>query len=72
MERGLLLNQHHAEPLGVNFSRWPNDIPYNFTSDLSPRTNDRYGKSSPPLRQRARQAHSNVSDLAMGDGIRDK
>jgi hypothetical protein len=32
-ERGLLLNQHHAEPLGVNFSRWPQDIPYNFTSD---------------------------------------
>jgi hypothetical protein len=33
MERGLLLNQHHAEPLGVNFSRWPQGIPYNFTSD---------------------------------------
>jgi hypothetical protein len=33
MERGLLLNQHHAEPLGVNFSRWPNNVPYNFTSD---------------------------------------
>jgi hypothetical protein len=32
-ERGLLLNQHHAEPLGVNFSRWPHDVPYNFTSD---------------------------------------
>jgi hypothetical protein len=32
-ERGLLLNQHHAEPLGVNFSRWPYDVPYNFTSD---------------------------------------
>ena len=31
-ERGLLLNQHHAEPLGVNFSRWPHDIPYNFTA----------------------------------------
>jgi integrase len=30
------------------------------------RTNDRYGKSAPPLRQRARQAHINVSDLAMG------
>jgi len=28
--------------------------------------NDRYGKSAPPLRQRARQAHNNVSDLAMG------
>lgn len=33
------------------------------------RTNDRYGKSAPPLRQRARQAHINVSDLAMGDAI---
>lgn len=32
-ERGLLLNQHHAEPLGVNFSRWPYDVPYNFTAD---------------------------------------
>jgi hypothetical protein len=32
-ERGLLLNQHHAEPLGVNFSRWPKDVPYNLTSD---------------------------------------
>ena len=32
-DRGLLLNQHHAEPLGVNFSRWPEGVPYNFTSD---------------------------------------
>lgn len=32
-DRGLLLNQHHAEPLGVNFSRWPQNVPYNFTSD---------------------------------------
>lgn len=32
-ERGLLLNQHHAEPLGVNFSRWPANVPYNFTQD---------------------------------------
>ncbi len=31
-ERGLLLNQHHAEPLGVNFSRWPRGTPYNFTA----------------------------------------
>lgn len=31
------------------------------------RTNDRYGKSAPPLRQRARQAHINVSDLVMGE-----
>jgi len=33
------------------------------------RTNDRYGKSAPPLRQRARQAHINVSDLAMGETV---
>ena len=33
------------------------------------RTNDRYGKSAPPLRQRACQAHINVSDLAMGEAI---
>lgn len=33
------------------------------------RTNDRYGKSAPPLRQRARQAHINVSDLVLGDTI---
>lgn len=33
------------------------------------RTNDRYGKSAPPLRQRARQAHINVSDLAMRDTV---
>lgn len=32
-KRGLLLNQHHAEPLGVNFSRWPHNVPYNFTSN---------------------------------------
>lgn len=31
-DRGLLLNQHHAEPLGVNFSRWPHDVPYNYTA----------------------------------------
>ena len=31
-ERGLLLNQHHATPLGVNFSRWPSSVPYNFTT----------------------------------------
>jgi hypothetical protein len=33
------------------------------------RTNDRYGKSAPPLRQRARQVHINVSDLAMGEAV---
>ena len=31
------------------------------------RTYDRYGKSAPPLRQRARQAHINVSNLVMGE-----
>jgi integrase len=33
------------------------------------RPNDRYGKSAPPLRQRARQAHINVSDLVMGGPV---
>jgi integrase len=33
------------------------------------RTNDRYGKSASPLRQRARQAHINVSDLVMGEPV---
>jgi hypothetical protein len=32
-----------------------------------PRTNDRYRKSAPALRQRARQAQVNVSDLVMGE-----
>jgi hypothetical protein len=31
------------------------------------RTNDRCGKSAPPHRQRARQAHINVSELVMGE-----
>ena len=31
-ERGLLLSQHHAEPLGANFSRWPEGVPYNYTA----------------------------------------
>ena len=33
------------------------------------RANDRYGKSAPPLRQRACQAHINVSDVAMGEAV---
>jgi hypothetical protein len=33
------------------------------------RTNERYGKSAPPLRQRARQANINVSDLVMGEPV---
>ena len=31
-ERGLLVNQHHAIPLGVNVARWPMDVPYNFST----------------------------------------
>src|SRR3984957_16213057 len=31
-ERGLIVNQHHAIPLGVNVARWPRDIPYNFST----------------------------------------
>jgi len=33
------------------------------------RTNDRYGKSAQPLRQHARQAHINVSDLVIGEAV---
>ena len=31
-ERGLIVNQHHAIPLGVNVARWPADVPYNFST----------------------------------------
>jgi hypothetical protein len=31
-ERGLIVNQHHATPLGVNAARWPKDVPYNFST----------------------------------------
>jgi hypothetical protein len=31
-KRGLIVNQHHAIPLGVNVARWPKDVPYNFSS----------------------------------------
>jgi hypothetical protein len=31
-ERGLIITQHHVEPLGLNTYRWPNDRPYSFTS----------------------------------------
>lgn len=31
-ERGLILTQHHAMPLGVNVARWPKDGPYNFST----------------------------------------
>jgi len=29
--RGLIVNQHHATPVGMNAIRWPKDVPYNFT-----------------------------------------
>jgi hypothetical protein len=31
-DRGLIINQHHAIPLGVNVARWPKDVPYNFST----------------------------------------
>ena len=31
-ERGLIVNQHHAIPLGVNVARWPNNVPYNYST----------------------------------------
>ncbi len=31
-ERGLMINQHHAIPLGVNVARWPEGVPYNFST----------------------------------------
>ena len=31
-DRGLIVNQHHAIPLGVNVARWPQDVPYNFST----------------------------------------
>ncbi|HVH70078.1 MAG TPA: glycosyl hydrolase 115 family protein [Candidatus Dormibacteraeota bacterium] len=30
-ERGLILTQHHAIPLGVNVARWPKDVPYSYS-----------------------------------------
>lgn len=30
--RGLIINQHHAIPLGVNVARWPEGVPYNFST----------------------------------------
>jgi len=29
--RGLIVNQHHATPVGMNAARWPVKVPYNFT-----------------------------------------
>lgn len=31
-ERGLIVNQHHAIPLGVNVARWPRNVPYNLST----------------------------------------
>ena len=31
--RGLIVNQHHAIPLGVNVARWPKDVPYNLSTN---------------------------------------
>ncbi len=31
-ERGLILTQHHAIPLGMNVARWPSDVPYNYST----------------------------------------
>jgi len=31
-KRGLIVNQHHAIPLGVNVARWPKEVPYNFST----------------------------------------
>jgi Glycosyl hydrolase family 115 len=31
-ERGLIVTQHHAIPLGLNVARWPADVPYNYTA----------------------------------------
>lgn len=30
-ERGLIMTEHHAIPLGLNVARWPNGVPYNYT-----------------------------------------
>ena len=30
-ERGLIITQHHAIPLGLNVARWPEGVPYNYT-----------------------------------------
>jgi hypothetical protein len=31
-ERGLIITQHHAIPLGLNVARWPADVPYNYST----------------------------------------
>ena len=32
-KRGLIINQHHAIPLGLNVARWPRDVAYNFSTN---------------------------------------
>ena len=32
-DRGLIITQHHAEMLGLNVYRWPDDVPYSFQSN---------------------------------------
>lgn len=31
-KRGLIVTQHHAIPLGLNVARWPEDVPYNYST----------------------------------------
>jgi hypothetical protein len=31
-KRGLIVTQHHAIPLGLNVARWPEGVPYNYTT----------------------------------------
>jgi Ni/Co efflux regulator RcnB len=31
-ERGLIVTEHHAIPLGVNVARWPRDVEYNYST----------------------------------------
>lgn len=31
-QRGLIVTQHHAIPLGLNVARWPKDVPYNYSA----------------------------------------
>jgi hypothetical protein len=31
-QRGLIVNQHHATPLGLNAARWPEGVPYNYST----------------------------------------
>jgi len=35
-ERGLIVSQHHIEVVGTNTYRWPDNVPYSFTSHPEP------------------------------------